>query len=491
MQEKFTLNRGVFAQEAAYPGKFHEVTTTGHFGDRKVVILKTFPVQFHPAAKQVRFYKLTGSLRFKAEKIPERAKRGKALPARPARAPFPVLTKEARQWEPYQREIGAESRAGFEALDFPAKLSERAGRGIPCVIICADLFYCPANELAEHRTRKGIYTVVARVRPIERSMSGTDGPDKIRNFIRVLHRYYATRWIILFGDVVSDSSSPFVNVPTRMAVDPSPHPGHDDGWIPCDYYYACLDGNWDANGNGRYGELADEPDLLPEVCVGRLPTNDFEDAYRIVRSIIGYESAPPKPRGSLLAANDVDFSWDPCHEVKFKENTILPLVKACAPPTTRLYEKWNNLTVSTFAKKVNGGVDFIEYYGHGSPTWTQLMTMAQVDSVLRTTPSLPVVFALSCSTSRYDERECFGEAWVEGAKASAYVGSVRVAYGGSSTGEGLDVRFIQHYCKLRRTGCALDYAKYQLFKDFGWNTHTLKTVLEFSLFGDPVMDHVK
>jgi len=58
-------------------------------------------------------------------------------------------------------------------------------------------------------------------------------------------------------------------------------------------------------------------------------------------------------------------------------------------------------------------------------------------------------------------------------------------------GEGLDVRFIRNYGKLGKTGCALDLAKYQLFKDFGWNAITVKTILEFTLFGDPLMSHGK
>lgn len=53
----------------------------------------------------------------------------------------------------------------------------------------------------------------------------------------------------------------------------------DDNNIPADLYYACLDGTFDNNENGIYGEVADaEPgkldiDLLAEVCVGRAPVD--------------------------------------------------------------------------------------------------------------------------------------------------------------------------------------------------------------------------
>lgn len=489
-KQRVTINKQVYEQEKPYPGKFYEVTTTGHLGSRKTVVLKIFPVQFYPAAKKANFYRLTGTLKFKAKEIPKAPARRDVLGPEGAALDLSVPNiGEAQQWSAYQREIGTELLKQFDAAGFRAEIETAKLVTIPSVIICADLFYCPARELAAHRGKKGIATWVFRAKDIERGVGGKDGPDKIRNFVRILHRSYKTRWLLLFGDVVKDATKPFVHVPVRMARDPAPYGGVDDGWIPCDYYYACLDGTWDGNNNGKYGEAADKPDLLPEVWVGRLPTNNLDDAYRIVRAIIAYENKPPTPKGSLLAANDL--GWG-CHEIVFKEGTILPLVKSCGSNVvTRLYQKWANLSVSTFAKSVNGGVDFIEYYGHGCPSSTQLMTMAQVRSMLKQTRSYPVVFALSCSTSRYDNRECFGEAWIEGAKASAYVGSTRVAYGGTSSGEGLDTRFIKNFCAVKRTGIALDVAKYQLFVAYGYSTYTLKTILEFSLFGDPVMLHVK
>jgi hypothetical protein len=494
-KQKVTINNELYKQETAYPGKYYEVITTGYFGARKIVILKMFPVQFYPATKKVEFYRLSGKVTFKAEKITKIEERRDVLGAEERGAGLSAYNiEDAQKWEPFEREISPELIKEFESMDSYQKIKEmkeglKKGEilTIPCVIICADLFYCPARDLAAHHTKKGIYSIAVRAKSIIDCISGLDDPDRIRNYIKILYKSYKTKWVILFGDVCTDPCKVTI-VPTRLVVDPSPYNNIDDGWIPCDYYYACLDGTWDSNNNKKYGEIADKPDLLPEVYVGRIPTNDLDDAYRVVNSIIKYETSPPAKKGALLAANDL--GWG-CHEITFKEQTYLPLVKGCPfPAIYRLYQKWNNLTVSTFANQVNKGIDFIEYYGHGSPSSTQLMSMSQVKSVINTTTSMPVLFALSCSTARYDCQECFGEAWLEYIKASAYIGSTRVAYGGLDSGEGLDIRFIKNYCGIWRTGAALDIAKYQLFKDYGWSTYTIKTILEFTLFGDPVMNHV-
>ena len=115
------------------------------------------------------------------------------------------------------------------------------------------------------------------------------------------------------------------------------------------------------------------------------------------------------------------------------------------------------------------------------------LNAGQVGSEIQPTTYAPLVFALSCSTTRYDNQQCFAEAWIDGIKASVYAGSTRVAYGSEGGGEGLETRFIKNHLKSRQAGDALDYAKFQLFKDYGWDRTTLKTILEFTLLGDPVM----
>ena len=490
--EVLTKNEELYKSEEAYPGKYYEIIGTEFYGGRKLLLLKTYPVQFYPALKKLEFCKLTGKVELEVKEDPKTGAKRSVLSPLGKEAGLPLYTVEAESWAEYEREIGKELLEEFKALQQDTELLAESRAlalpSIPYVIICADLFYCPARDLAAYYSSKGVQTIAVRSKLIERYISGKDAPEKIRNYLRVLYKNYKTRWVTLFGDVGSDPMNVYT-VPTRIAVDPAPYTPIDDGKIPCDYYYACLDGDWDSNHNGKYAELADKPDLLPELFVGRIPTQDLDDAIGIVARIISYQNNPPARRGALLAANDLGWSG---HEIEFKEKTIKPLLPASSYPTVwRLYQGWNNLSVSTFANVFNKGVDLVEYFGHGSPTSTQLMSATQVATVLQYKPSWPVVFALSCSTSRYDNMECFGEAWVEKWKASAYIGSTRVAYGGLSTGEGLDIRFLNYFRTLRRAGVSLDIAKYQLFKSYGWNNYTLKTILEFSLFGDAYMLHMK
>ncbi len=71
---------------------------------------------------------------------------------------------------------------------------------------------------------------------------------------------YNLEYVILGGD--SD--------PTNSSQDIIPHRGFyavDDNDIPSDMYYCCLDGNWNDDGDGKWGEPG-EYDLYAEVGVG-------------------------------------------------------------------------------------------------------------------------------------------------------------------------------------------------------------------------------
>ncbi|MCK4764844.1 MAG: hypothetical protein KAW12_21780 [Candidatus Aminicenantes bacterium] len=486
---KVALSQKVYSQKTAYPGKFYEVVTTGFYGDRKVVILKLFPMQYYPAAKKAEFYKLTGAIKFKATKVTKARTKRELLTKTQKAAGLKVRNlADAGQWEGYKRTVTKKLTANAKKLHTQEML-KALPTVIPCVVICADLFYYPGRDLAAHHTAKGYRSIAVRNSSIQRYISGRDSADKIRNYLRYLYRNYRTRWIILFGDVCTTRCCSLTSVPTRFVKDPAPYGSVDDGKIPCDFYFSCLDGTWDANNNRVYGEIVDRPDLLPEMYVGRLPVNNLDDAMRVVSAIRKYENSPPTKKGALLAANDLGWGG---HEVTFKDRTYLPLIRQCRYPTVhRQYQRLGTLSLTSFANVVNRGIDFIQYYGHGSPSGTQLMSMSQVNTKINYTRSFPVQFALSCSTSRYDNRECYGEAWFEKRKVSAYIGSTRVAYGSLSTGEGLDIRFIKYFCPTRRTGISLDYAKYNLFSAYGWNAYTIKTIYEFTLFGDPLMLHVR
>ena len=97
--------------------------------------------------------------------------------------------------------------------------------------------------------------------------AGQDNPEKIRNCIISYYTEYGISYVILGGD--SDTNNSSDNIVPHRGLTADPGSGYEDTNIPGDIYYAGLDGNWNDDGDNRWGEPG-EADLYEEVAVGRI-----------------------------------------------------------------------------------------------------------------------------------------------------------------------------------------------------------------------------
>ena len=152
------------------------------------------------------------------------------------------------------------------------------------------------QTLASWKESRGIKTQIVTLEEIYSNYSGLDGQDRIRNFIRDTYINNGTRYVLLGGDadgsnVGGESGNNIVPVRQLWAWAPE----YEPVGIASDLYYACLDGNYDSNGNGKYGEPDDGPDggevdLMAEVYVGRAPVDSATELANFVNKTISYES---------------------------------------------------------------------------------------------------------------------------------------------------------------------------------------------------------
>lgn len=160
---------------------------------------------------------------------------------------------------------------------------------------------------------------------------GRDVPEKIRNYIRHVYEEHGIWYVLLFGDadptdlwtnyeLDHDWEVPtrYVYNPDRVCVDWDEHTGECRKWVdpdkdalddifgdqaqdemgdytPTDLYYACLDGDWDDDGDRIFGEDkaysdvgVEEVDWAPEVAVGRIPVRTDSEAAEIVQKLCDY-----------------------------------------------------------------------------------------------------------------------------------------------------------------------------------------------------------
>jgi hypothetical protein len=153
---------------------------------------------------------------------------------------------------------------------------------IPTLIITDDSLAGSFQTLADYRTTRGSRTEIVSIQTILQQYNQGDPAQRVRSCIK---DYYDTKhleWVILGGDGSI--------VPYRYAYTNLYGPGVR---AISDYYYACLDGSWNADSDTLWGEINDSVDLVPEVAVGRLPLTSTTQVANYTSKWIDYQSGSP------------------------------------------------------------------------------------------------------------------------------------------------------------------------------------------------------
>jgi hypothetical protein len=189
---------------------------------------------------------------------------------------------------------------------------------------------------------------------------GRDRAEKIRNYIKYAYENLGTQWVLLAGDVDG--------VPDRVAyaMTCEAHFEPDEDSLRADLYYSDLDGTWDLNENGVFGEVADSVDLYPEVFVGRSPTTTRPHAEYFTSKIVTYERNPPVDY-QLDILFLAEILWEnPYTDASVGKDLLDSLyVPDRFDPITKLYESLGNENYQSVMDALNDGQNLINHDGHG------------------------------------------------------------------------------------------------------------------------------
>ncbi len=156
------------------------------------------------------------------------------------------------------------------------------------VIIAPTSLAAGFQPLADWKTARGVRTRVVGLEYVLENWHRGDNPKKIRSFLKEAYRVWGIKWVLLGGDITDlegNELMPYRKV-VATVIDMESMPG--------DLYFASLDGGWDGDNNGIYGEVKDDVDLDPEVFVGRAPVRTPEEVATFVDKVLTYEKKAPK-----------------------------------------------------------------------------------------------------------------------------------------------------------------------------------------------------
>ncbi|MFH1010011.1 MAG: C25 family cysteine peptidase [bacterium] len=320
------------------------------------------------------------------------------------------------------------------------------------VIITNAALQSTFQTYADLKNRRGIRTFVQTTEWIYANVSGSDNQAKIRNYIIECYTSYHIQYVLLGGD--GDASGAGRIIPHRGVYARSHYGGGDitDTNLPCDLYYGGLDGTWNTDGDGQYGEeTPEEADFIAEVHVGRASVDDVTEANRFINKHTMYQRTPVvgdcDGNGILFAGellwDDVPGVWTfgdtYMQEVRWgSSNHGYTTVGVDEPAIAdTLYDRpfypgeWSAMT--HLRPKLNDGCNVLHHLGHCSETYMARFYDTQItDANLTnngTNHNFYIMYSQGCYPGSFEYNDCITEKWTVGINNGAVAAVTNSRYG--------------------------------------------------------------
>ncbi|MDD4101997.1 MAG: C25 family cysteine peptidase [Kiritimatiellae bacterium] len=368
------------------------------------------------------------------------------------------------------------------------------------------------QALCEHRSRSGLVPLIVPVEDIYACYDGNNNPAKIRAFLQEAHALWGTRFLLIAGtfDLIPAQKLyvSFVDFFMTRTVE-----------IPSDaIYFGCMDGSYDNNGNGRYGEVTDginggDVDLSAEIMVGRFPVAEQQELAHMVRKTIRYEiaskhdvmpnvfMAEKMDMGSLVYADGymeelrLGSTAYALNSMGFESSPYADAFDT----GSRLYDSdaglWTTANALSF---LNRNLHSVNHIGHGavkSCAKISLSLPANQAALQAFTNEMPYfMYSQACDTGAFDTPDCFAEQIVTVSNAAfAAVMNARAGWLYNNVVGGYSHRFHRAFWDAALRGTATTFGEINELSR-RMNLHMLVSYsasywrwvyYELNLFGDP------
>ena len=296
----------IYGSNDKYPKKVVVVKNKGRLIDVDVVTLFVYPLQYSPEAgtlflhKHIKFELIEKASRRKSRKaagFKRSMRKGKSLKSGKRVKNF--LKKVVVNGQALDQYAIDDSAQEILPEAAPAVMSTSSGEVVDSVIGSTDIidYLIVTNQvlkgsgafdpLIENKQARGISVGILTMEEVNNSaiVQGRDLAEKIRNVLKELEVNNGLTWVLLGGDTNI--------VPARVVGQicwESEGMDQNCEMAISDMYYSDLDGDWDADGDGSFGEYEDGVDLYPDVFVGRAPVENVTEARTFVNKVLTYKN---------------------------------------------------------------------------------------------------------------------------------------------------------------------------------------------------------
>ncbi len=367
------------------------------------------------------------------------------------------------------------------------------------------------NTYIDYKTGCGFIIETITTTEIYNQYTGVDNPEKIRNCIIDFYQNKNLEFVILGGDADGNGNN---IVPARyLTVDAYNTPDV----LPGDMYYSCLDGDWDTDGDGNYGEPGEE-DILAEVHVGRLCVDDQSELNNFIQKLIAYQDTPVLDDiekalmvGELLW-NDPTYGGDYKDEVAYGSSSHGYTTTGISNNFTieTLYDRDGGWSVNDIYSQFNNtGINLLNHLGHSNVDYNMTMYNSslttsnfQNDGVSR---GYVIEYSQGCYCGSFDNRDSYGSYGSEDCFAEKFttletglvatIMNSRYGWGQHNSTDGASQYFDREFFdaifgeNITAIGIANDKSKEDNIGNLSSHQGAIRwCAYQLNLFGDPSMD---
>lgn len=297
------------------------------------------------------------------------------------------------------------------------------------------------DGFVQWKASKGINAEVFTTENILLAYNGVDDQEKIREFIKDAYVTYSNsadplEYVILGGD------DEIISVRYAWAaIDSTFSPEHvydlvED--VPTDFYYSALDGSWNDDNDSDFGEPGDNPDMFPEVALGRIPCETQEEFNHFFNKLYHYVDVNTDGNDFVYLIGE-DLDWTP---QTWGGDSMDELAEMMPEDYqyVRLYEREGTYSQQAVVDALNFGPAIIFHDGHANSDYVLGIPSGAIANLNNTQYGL--IYTHGCHSAGFDELESGPEEAIseklifnEGG-LFAYFGNTRYGWGELGTTNG-------------------------------------------------------
>jgi len=386
----FTLpNETIYKSDNPYPKQIYEIISVENVRGYKVLLLNIYPVKYYPKSGIISYFPEI-VINIKTTEV------FNTLPIN-ANENFRGLAKdEKRVTDLVDNPETLKKYSKMPVGPLSTATLPLSSSSYDYVIITNNALKPTFQGLVDWKNSIGVNTTIMTVEDISGIYTGVDLQEKIRNFIKEAYNSWGIEYVLLGGDTEI--------IPHRgFYVDTGDTTDYD---IPSDLYYAALDGTWDDDLDGLWGEPGEE-DLYTEVFVGRAPVGNIVEVNNFITKTIAYENLSRSEsylKNTLLVGEKLDsITWGGDSNDEIKSYFTSPWM------TSTLYDRdypGNNWPTSEIISRINEEQHLINHLGHSDVNYS--LKMLSSDIYYLTNSNYSLIYTQGCYSGAFDNRGSSG-----------------------------------------------------------------------------------